>query len=390
MKIKQIFIYISLLTLGSGAGFLSHAYFSKSEQVVRQPQLIPATNRTYSPPAAIAEPEDLNFVAKAVQKVGPAVVRIDATHVLSSQDNKAFDPFKRFFGEQAPPPTERVETGTGSGFILTEDGLIVTNAHVVADTDKVTVILKDGQSFEGQVIGIDELTDIAIVKIESNNLPTVTVGTSSNLIPGEWAIAIGNPLGLDNTVTVGIISAVDRSSSEVGIPEKRVKFIQTDAAINPGNSGGPLLNDRGEVIGMNTAIRLDAEGLGFAIPIESIQKIVQDISAYGEAQHPYLGIQMMNIDASNRQTIESEFGFKLDQEETGVLILQVVPNSPAAQGGIRAGDIIKRVGDRPIQNTTDVQETVEASQIGATLEVEIQRDQKSQVIQVKPGSFPKS
>lgn len=391
MKIKQIFIYTSLLTLGSGAGFLSHAYFSKSEQIVVQPQLIPAANRTYSPPAAIADPEDLNFVAKAVQKVGPAVVRIDATHVLSSQGNQAFEPFKRFFGEQAPPPpTERVETGTGSGFILTEDGLIVTNAHVVADSEKVTVILKDGQSFEGQVIGIDELTDIAIVKIESNNLPTVTVGASANLIPGEWAIAIGNPLGLDNTVTVGIISAIGRSSSEVGIPDKRVKFIQTDAAINPGNSGGPLLNDRGEVIGMNTAIRLDAEGLGFAIPIESIQKIVQDISAYGEAQHPYLGIQMMNIDASNLKIIESEFGFKLDQEETGVLILQVVPNSPAAQGGIQAGDIIKRVGDRPIQNSTDVQETVEASQIGATLEVEIQRNQKSQVIQVIPSSFPKS
>lgn len=388
MKLKQLIIYTSLLALGTSAGFFTRSYLHNQEETVLNPQLIPAASRSYSPPVDIPNPEDLNFVAKAVQQVGPAVVRIDASRIVSPNHNP-FDPLRRFFGEsEIPPEMERLERGTGTGFILSEDGIIITNAHVVAGANKVIVTLTNGETVEGKILGTDELTDIAVVKIPGNNLPIVTLGQSVNLIPGEWAIAIGNPLGLDNTVTVGIISALGRSSSEVGIPDKRVKFIQTDAAINPGNSGGPLLNAKGEVIGMNTAIRIDGQGLGFAIPIETIQRVAQDLYVHGEAQHPYLGVQMTNITASNLKNIESEFGLKL-KDATGVLIVQVVPNSPAAQAGIQPGDIIKKIGDRPILESKDVQETVEASQIGAPLEIEIIRKQELQVLQVIPGVFPK-
>src|SRR5919202_1353056 len=165
-----------------------------------------------------------------------------------------------------------IERGTGSGFVIGGDGVILTNAHVVEGADTVNVTLKDGRSFQGQVLGADKVTDVAVVKIEANNVPVVAIGNSDKLLSGEWAIAIGNPLGLDNSVTAGIISATGRSSSDVGVPDKRIGFIQTDAAINPGNSGGPLLNASGEVIGMNTAIIQGAQGLGFAIPINTAKR----------------------------------------------------------------------------------------------------------------------
>ena len=277
LSLKQLTLYLTLLGIGGGAGVLGSRYLMAEQQVASSPEAIPAVSQPLPPRSSIPDPNaNVNFIAQAVERVGPAVVRIDSARKLSSQDVP--EPFKnpffrRFFGNEMPPPEQRVERGTGSGFIISSDGRLITNAHVIAGADNVKVTLKDGRTFSGRVVGVDSVTDVAVVKIEANNLPTVRLGTSERLIPGEWAIAIGNPLGLDNTVTVGIISALDRSSSQVGVPEKRVSFIQTDAAINPGNSGGPLLNAKGEVIGINTAIRAGAQGLGFAIPIETAQRI---------------------------------------------------------------------------------------------------------------------
>ena len=172
----------------------------------------------------------------------------------------------------------KFQRGTGSGFILRSNGLIVTNAHVVSGADQVTVTLKNGQEYTGRVLGADRQSDVAVVKIDANNLPAVTLGNSDQLKPGEWAIAIGNPLGLDNTVTVGIISGTERSASAFGLRSSQ-PFIQTDAAINPGNSGGPLLNQRGQVIGINTAIIQGAQGIGFAIPINRAQQIANQLTA---------------------------------------------------------------------------------------------------------------
>jgi S1-C subfamily serine protease len=253
----------------------------------------------------------------------------------------------------------------------------------------VKVTLKDGKIYQGKVMGVDPMTDIAVVQIQAQNLPTVSIGESNKLQPGEWAIAIGNPLGLDNTVTVGIISALGRSSVEVGVPDKRVKFIQTDAAINPGNSGGPLLNAQGEVIGVNTAIRADAQGLGFAIPIQTAQRVADQLFSRGKMEHPYLGIQMVTLTPELKQELltQKELPFKIEAEK-GVLIVQIAKNSPASQAGLKPGDIILKVGEAKVETATDVQEQVEFSKIGQILQLEIDRQQKIQMIAIRPEAFP--
>jgi S1-C subfamily serine protease len=197
-------------------------------------------------------------------------------------------------------------------------------------------------------------------------------------------------MGLDNTVTVGIISALGRSSSEVGVPDKRVRFIQTDAAINPGNSGGPLLNAKGEVIGINTAIRADGQGLGFAIPIQTAERVAEQLFSRGKIEHPYLGIHMVTLTPDLKQELDQQenLPFKLTQDN-GVLIIEVAKNSPAAQAGLKAGDIIVSVGKNRVVTAADVQEQVEGSKIGNPLELEIKRQQTSQEIAVNPAPFPK-
>jgi S1-C subfamily serine protease len=299
--------------------------------------------------------------------------------------------FRRFFGDEIPRSLdERIEQGTGSGFVLRDDGQIITNAHVVDGADTVNVTLKDGRTFAGRVVGTDTVTDIAAIKIDAEQLPTVSLGRSDVLTPGQWAIAIGNPLGLDNTVTAGIISALDRSSSQIGISNKRVQFIQTDAAINPGNSGGPLLNDRGEVIGINTAIRANAQGLGFAIPIETAIRIAEQLFSSGEVQHPYLGIQMTDLTPELRDRINADpdLSLKVDRDE-GVLVMRVMDGTPAEAAGIQPGDIIIAMNDKPIETASDVQQAVEATAIGEMLTLEINRDGETRQIQASPMSLPR-
>jgi S1-C subfamily serine protease len=397
LSFKQLAIYVALLAIGSSAGLAGSQYWLKQQQegALSEAPVAPLKplNSNVKTPLAAAIPSSTNpnFIAQAVERVGAAVVRIDSARRVSSDLPDAFkNPFfRRFFGEDMPAERERVERGTGSGFILSADGRILTNAHVVSGTDTVEVTLKDGRSFEGRVVGSDSVTDVAVVKIDAKGLPIVKMGTSESLVPGQWAIAIGNPLGLDNTVTAGIISAIGRSSTQVGVPDKRVNFIQTDAAINPGNSGGPLLNDRGEVIGVNTAIRADAQGLGFAIPIETAQRVANQLFAKGKVEHPYLGIQMVDLTPSIRKEINEnqEFKLKINQDE-GVLIVRVMDDSPAARSGMQQGDIIQKVAGRSVKTAGDVQAIVEASRIGESLPLEIIRNGQLQQVQVKPGAFP--
>ncbi len=254
--------------------------------------------------------EEGNFIRVVVNQVGSAVVLIDAERTVAVApwlfDNSLF---RELFGDDVFPkmPREKLERSVGSGFIIDVDGVILTNAHLVKGADRVTVTLTDGRRLLAQVQGLDELTDLAVVKIEStgSELPIAPLGDSDQVQVGDWAIAVGNPLGLNNTVTFGIISSLERSSAQVGIPNKRLDFIQTDAAINPGNSGGPLLNASGEVIGINTAILSGAEGIGFAIPINEA-KAIKDALARGEQiPHPYIGVQIVTLtpelaQASNR------------------------------------------------------------------------------------------
>jgi S1-C subfamily serine protease len=394
---KKLSVYLGILSLGGGLGFLGSRYF-KQPTVIRQSQVYPTAISTQ--PNAVNNSnnnQNINFIATAVQKVGPAVVRIDASRHISSNlpDNLNHPLLRRFFGNNNDDSQEsspaQVERGTGSGFIIGSDGRLITNAHVVDGAEEVQVTLKDGTSYEGKVLGTDPFTDVAVVKIAAKDLPTVSFGQGAKLTPGEWAIAIGNPLGLDNTVTVGIISALGRSSSQVGVPDKRVRFIQTDAAINPGNSGGPLLNSQGEVIGINTAIRADAQGLGFAIPIETAQRIANQLFAKGQVDHPYLGIHMVNLDPEAKKQINAsqEFDFKITEEE-GVLVVKVLPNSPAAKSGLQPGDIIRQVGDRSVTTSVQVQEQVDLSEIGSKLEVEVLRNGTSKTLEVRPSAFPEN
>lgn len=332
---------------------------------------------------------DSNFIAKAVQDVGPAVVRIDASRTIQSQRRISNLPLpEEFFGSNSPVQP-RIQAGVGSGFIVDGNGVILTNAHVVDGADRVTVTLKDGRTFDGQVLGEDRVTDVAVVKIEAQDLPTVQLADSDQLQAGEWAIAIGNPLGLDNTVTVGIVSATGRSSAQVGVPEQRGSYIQTDAAINPGNSGGPLLDQEGRVIGMNTAIRANAQGLGFAIPINTAKRIADQLIATGRVEHPYLGIQMATLSPQLKERLNADPNRPFEvQNEQGILVLRVVPNSPAARAGLQAGDVITKLGNQAIATADQVQQTVENSTIGEDLPIELQRDGQTINLSVRPTALP--
>ena len=403
---KQLGLYVGLLLVGSGAGWASHSYFFKPAVEDQDSELPIATSilrtttesaETAPQPQARAYPpiDNPNFIAAAAEQVGPAVVRIDASRSVRGMSDTFEHPFfRRFFTDELPVEPElpeRIEQGTGSGFILSADGQVMTNAHVVEGAQTVTITLNDGRTFEGEVVGTDPVTDVAVIKINADGLPTAPLGSTDNLAAGQWAIAIGNPLGLDNTVTAGIISALERTSSQVGISDKRVQFIQTDAAINPGNSGGPLLNAQGEVIGMNTAIRAGAQGLGFAIPIETAMRIGDQLFENGEVKHPYLGIQMVNLNPEMRQRINSDddIDFTVDAD-SGVMIIRVMEGTPAAAAGLKPGDILSKIDETAVSTATDVQAQVESSDIGKVLKVEVSREGETKVLDVRPTKMPQS
>jgi serine protease Do len=387
-----LFILMSGVTVVSLAGCSTPAnILARKTNAQSQVENPTDNNPIVAPPQIIAASGgDPNFVVAVVQKVGPAVVRIDSARTISNRGSEeSEDPFyRRFFGEGGQSePRQRIERGSGSGFIINANGQILTNSHVVDGADRVTVTLKDGRTFKGRVQGEDPVTDVAVIQIEANKLPTLALGNSDALQPGEAVIAIGNPLGLNNTVTSGILSATGRSSSDIGASDKRVDYIQTDAAINPGNSGGPLLNARGEVIGMNTAIIRGAQGLGFAIPINTAQRIAQQLIATGRVDHPYLGIQMVTLTPEIKESINTKIGINLAVDK-GVLLVDVVKNSPASAAGLKQGDVIQRIDNQPVSTIDDVQKLVEKSKIGNPLQVQVLRNGQAAQLAVKPAPLP--
>jgi S1-C subfamily serine protease len=336
-----------------------------------------------------------SFVAAAVNRVGDAVVRIDTERTITrNPDPFMADPrFRRFFGEGGLTPEAPYEEhlqGQGSGFIIDGNGTILTNAHVVEGADRVTVILKDGRKLQGEVQGVDEVTDLAVIKIKTKDgaLPTVALGDSDQIQVGDWAIAVGNPLGLDNTVTLGIVSTLNRPSSLVGIPDKRVDFIQTDAAINPGNSGGPLLNEDGEVIGINTAIRANAMGIGFAIPINKAKEISPRLARGEKVSHPYIGVQIGNLTPElAKENNDNPNSIMLLPEVTGVLVAAIVPNSPAAASGLRRGDVITQIDGKAIATADTMQGLVDRTQLGQTLKLAIRRGDRTLQIDIRTAEL---
>ncbi|MBD2775135.1 HhoA/HhoB/HtrA family serine endopeptidase [Iningainema tapete] len=328
-----------------------------------------------------------NFVTEAVDKTESAVVQVTVSRTIGGDVPDFIRPF--FGGIQSVPPTAPVVQGLGSGFVIDSAGHILTNAHVVDDADTVAVSFQDGRILQGQVLGKDPVTDVAVIQVQAENLPTVALGDSDKVRQGQWAIAIGNPLGLQETVTVGVISGTERSSATIGIPDKRVGFIQTDAAINPGNSGGPLLNAKGEVIGINTAIIRGTQGLGFAIPINTARAIAQQLISTGKVDHPYIGVQMLALNPQIQQQINNtpNSGIRVEEDQ-GILVVQVGKNSPAAKAGLRTGDVIQAINNQPVTKPSTVQQLLDKAGIGGKLEMEVLRKGRTVTLTLEPEQLP--
>lgn len=388
-------IYVLLPFMATGVALLGGCSQSSNLAPWQQstPQKLENTrNSSGSDRPLTPSQEDTNFVVEVVKRVEPAVVLINTSQTVRTEVPDEFnDPFfRRFFGGAIPSqPQERVRSGIGSGFVINANGQILTNSHVVNNADTVTVSFSDGRSVEGKVLGEDPLTDVAVVQVPVNNLPTVELASSAQVQVGQWAIAIGNPLGLEETVTVGVVSAIDRSSSDIGAAGKRVGFIQTDAAINPGNSGGPLLNARGQVIGVNTAIIQGAQGLGFAIPIDTAMRIAEQLITKGRVEHPFVGIEMVPLTPEIKQRLNNRRNSNVRIEaDQGVLIVRVVRGSPADKAGLRPGDVIQSVNNQPVTKAEQVQQQIEKSGVGSQLPMTVQRGGQTAQLTVQPVPLP--
>lgn len=295
-------------------------------------------------------------------------------------DDPLFDFFRRFIPTPPEGGPEQRSQGIGSGFIISTDGYILTNAHVVAEADEVTLRLADAREFKGKVIGVDTRTDIALLKVNATGLPTVTLGSSEKLKVGEWVAAIGSPFGFINTITAGIVSAKGRSLPD----ETFVPFIQTDVAVNPGNSGGPLLNLQGEVVGINSAIYSRTGGymgVSFAIPIEVALDVAKQLRETGKVTRGRLGVQIQAL------TPELAKSFKLDDTK-GVLVATVEPGSPAEKAGLQTGDVILGFDGKPVQSANELPRIVAATKPGTAVTLDVWRNGARRQVKVTLGEFP--
>lgn len=330
-----------------------------------------------------------NAFAEIAKKVSPAVVNIQVeqgqpsseilTRQFRQEDGENMDPFnddffKFFFGQPMPRDNQArrpAVVGQGSGFIIRNDAgtsYIVTNNHVVRDASKISVKLLDGRELEAKIVGADSHSDLAVIKVSDGNLPVLQLGNSDNIQVGEWALAIGNPFGLSNTLTAGIVSAKGRSG--VGITDYE-NFIQTDAAINPGNSGGPLVNIAGEVIGINTAIVSQSGGymgIGFAIPVNMAVNITDQLVKTGSVSRGYFGVSIQDL----TDELAKSFGLKAGTK--GILVAQVMPDSPAAKSGIKQGDIIVELDGVAVKSTVDFRNTIALGKLGSNHTIVVLRD----------------
>jgi len=333
-----------------------------------------------------------NFVSDAVKNVGPAVVRIDTERLVERQqfDPTLLDPLLRdLLGEPGMTPDR--ERGQGSGVIIDKNGLVLTNAHVVERVDNVSVTLADGNILEGQVLGTDAVTDLALVKIDdSTSSVFAPLGNSEDLEVGDWAIALGTPYGLEKTVTLGIVSSLHRDINSLGFSDKRLDLIQTDAAINPGNSGGPLINSKGEVIGINTLVRSGpGAGLGFAIPINLAKTVSDQLFKNGEVIHPYLGVQLISLNPKIAKEHNKDPNSIVQlPERSGALIQSVIPNSPAEKAGLRRGDLVIATENISIEEPKALLDEVEKAQIGKVFLLNVLRDNNEIQINIKPEPLP--
>lgn len=355
-------ISIALIAIVSGIlGSLLTVYVLMPEALGSYSGISPQREQTDIPilPQSVAE----DSVPRVAETIGPAVVNI-ITRTL------AYD----FFFQPVP------QEGLGSGVIIDKNGYILTNYHVVDRAESITVNLADGRKVGGRVIGVDPGSDLAVLKIEAGNLPVAVLGDSNRIKVGQLAVAIGNPFGLQQTVTSGVISAIGRSIRE-GQNQVLENLIQTDASINPGNSGGPLVNNRGQVIGINTAIIAQAQGIGFAIPINTAKSVAEQLISQGKVTRPWLGILGTTV------TDELASQYKLPSKD-GALVVRILPDSPAREAGLRPGDIVVMINEKPIGDMQELQQVVRLHKPGDKMVFAIYREGNRKNIEIRLGEAP--
>jgi serine protease Do len=362
MVSKSALIFVSGTVIGAAMGgmfWAGHEFWPQSNNSQASPvtSTIPSATAAQGLSRTAASqimPLAENTIADIAKQASDSVVNIDIskTYTVSDSPYIHFREFGFSFpgSDSSPFPQKMERKGLGTGLIYREDGYILTNNHVVGNADKIRVTLNNKKEYDGTVVGRDPFTDLAVVKIDAKGLTAAKFGTTANLRPGDWAIAIGSPLGFDHSVTLGIISALGRSLESPG--SQNVQMIQTDAAINPGNSGGPLLNIHGEVVGINVAIRSDGQNISFAIPADVATDIASQLLAKGSIQRAYLGIYMQNIDADVAKSLN------LPEGTRGVLVARSAPDGPAAASGLQPGDIIQRADGQDVTTSREVQSAV--------------------------------
>jgi serine protease Do len=388
------------LVLSTGAIIVGHRHVDAATGADNN-NIAPINNASIDPLLALDQATEA-----VASRVTPAVVNIAVTSHRSEQQAEAQgedqgqddNPFSQFFGPGGPgsghgmpgqgqPGQRQIMHGIGSGVIISPDGYIVTNNHVVDGAMEVRVTLHDRRSFPAKVIGTDKLTDLAVVKIDAKDLPTIGWGDSTKLIPGQSVLAIGNPFGqFQFSVTRGIVSAVDRSNPFRDDARKPGGFIQTDAAINPGNSGGPLVNAHGELIGINTFLISDTgnfSGAGFAIPTQTVHPVVESLIKNGVVHHGYLGVGLNDVTPDNAKF------FNLTGN-TGALIASVTPDSPASRAGLKEGDVVTAVNGQPVQNGGDLQVIVSEDAPGSKIQLDVMRNGHQQSMDLTVGEYHKN
>lgn len=367
---KQILKMTLIAVLGGTITLAGYKTFLETPQVAENPSEEPRvqfTNYTSSPSVPL---ESIDFV-KASKMSVDAVVHVKTTF----QAQKYYNPWSQFFGKE--PYQTQQQRAAGSGVIISDDGYIVTNNHVVQNAAEIEISTNDNKTYQAKVIGTDPATDLALLKIDEKNLPSIILGDSDYLQVGEWVIAVGNPFNLTSTVTAGIVSAkarniniLDYNPAEDVFPLE--SFIQTDAAVNPGNSGGALVNGRGELVGINTAIASKTgsySGYSFAVPVSIVKKVTADLLEFGAVQRAYIGVNISNVD-------QAEMGANYDGTTQGAMVRRLVEDGAAAKAGIKEGDIIVNVEGIAVNNVTQLQEQVGKYRPGDNISVEVMRDQK--------------
>lgn len=323
-------------------------------------------------------------IADVAESIGSSVVNIN---VKMSEGRRGRRGRRSKSSKQSPRGYEGwgPGRGTGSGVIVSPDGMILTSNHVIDGADQINITLKDGRIFAGEVIGHDRFSDLALLKIDARNLSKIKFGRTRDVRPGDWVIAMGSPLGLDNTVTLGIVSALGREAKGLhsfGARSGAVRFIQTDAAINPGNSGGPLVNLKGEVVGINTFIHGSAQNIGFAIPADIARDVSEKLSRFQEMTHPFIGIVMADL-------VDDDLSVRgITNRDKAVLVQSVMPRSPAFLAGVQPGDLIVEVDGKPVDDSTEVSEAVRKHRIGDYVNIKVMRVGSEKSIKVPVEQLP--